>query len=140
MDETGDLLSKLNDASDINKLDSYINDIEGNYELSFSRYLNALMVKLDVLPASLIEKSNIEHSYCYQILNGRKNPGRDKILAIALALQIDLHETQRLLKLAGEGALYPKSRRDSLIIYAIEHKMSVIDTGLLLDKYGEKPL
>lgn len=140
MDDTGDLLSKLNDASDINKLDKYISAIDGNYDLSFSRYLNDLMTKMDVLPAALIERSNIEHSYCYQILNGRKNPGRDKILAISLALQLDLNETQRLLKLAGEGALYPKSKRDSLIIYALEHKMSVIDTGILLDKYGEKSL
>ena len=140
MKDTGDLLSDLKNAKSLNALDNYLNDIEGNYELSFSNYLQELIGRSGLKNSDIIDKSNIERSYFYQILNGRKNPGRDKIISIALALGIDLDVTQRLLKLAGEGALYSKHPRDSILIYSINNRISPIDTNILLSDKGEKTL
>ena len=65
-----------------------------------------------------------------------KYPGRDKIIAIAIACNMNLTECQRALEIAQEGILYAKSRRDSLIIYAINKKMSIMELNGLLEQYS----
>lgn len=52
-----------------------------------------------------IASINISKSYGYQVLRGERTPGRDIILRTALALQLSLKETQRLLAAGGCGAL-----------------------------------
>ena len=69
------------------------------------------------------------------IFNGQKKPSRSKIIQIALALQLDIRETNNLLSLSDNGYLYPKVRYDAIILYALEHKKSIIDTNLILDMY-----
>ena len=51
-------------------------------EVSLSDYLNRLIqAKNQDLP-SLIRKSGLDRTYCYQIFDGRKRPSRDKVLAL----------------------------------------------------------
>ena len=38
------------------------------------------------------------------------------------------------------GQLYSKSKRDSILIFAIEKKLSVIDANALLEELGEPSL
>ena len=78
--------------------------------------------------------------YAYQILNGSKNPGRDKTLAICLAAGMDYEETQRALALSDSGKLYPRKKRDSIIIFALHKRLSVQQTNELLYAEGEMPL
>lgn len=61
-------------------------------------------------------------------------------IRISLCVEADLRETDRLLRLSDSSALYPKIRRDALIIYAISHKMSMEDTNHLLIRNEETPL
>ena len=46
----------------------------------------------------------------------------DKILRICLAMRLTLKETQRALKLYGMNELYPKNKRDVILIVAIGNK------------------
>ena len=140
MDKTEDLLKRLNASHDLDSLSNYLDGIEKALPDSTGTYLKKLLKEKDVTPSEVIKRSRIERTYCYQIFNGRKKPGRDKLLAISLALSLTLEETQRLLGIAKEGVLYVKSRRDSIIIYAINNKMSVLDTNFLLNQYEESEL
>lgn len=70
-----------------------------------------------------------------KFLMDKKKPSRSKIIQIALALQLDIRETNNLLSLSDNGYLYPKVRYDAIILYALEHKKSIIDTNLILDMY-----
>lgn len=137
MDETEELLKRLNNSRDLESLSTYLDNIEKVIPISISDYLKAILKEKNMTPSDVIKKSRIERTYCYQILNGRKKPGRDKLIAIALALSLDLNETQRLLETAKEGVLYAKSKRDSVLIYALNNKMSVLDTNYLLNQYEE---
>lgn len=83
---------------------------------------------------------NISKSYGYQILRGERIPGRDIILRTALALQLPLKETQRLLAIGGCGALYPKVRRDAAVIFALNQKMTIMETEDLLSSLPERSL
>ncbi|MCR5805336.1 MAG: helix-turn-helix transcriptional regulator [Clostridia bacterium] len=129
-----DALSGSNNTKD---LDKYLDQIDVISTISLDNHIKNLLKEKGMTPSGLIKASRIERTYCYQILNGRKRPGRDKVLAIALALELTLEETQRLLAIAKEGVLYPKSRRDSVIIFALNKHYSLINTNLLLANYNE---
>lgn len=104
-------------------------------EIDFVTYLKTLLLKKDVSKSELIKMTNLHRTYAYQIFNGQKKPSRSKIIQIALALQLDIRETNNLLSLSDNGYLYPKVRYDAIILYALEHKKSIIDTNLILDMY-----
>lgn len=104
-------------------------------EIDFVTYLETLLLKKDVSKSELIKTTNLHRTYAYQIFNGQKKPSRSKIIQIALALQLDIRETNNLLSLSDNGYLYPKVRYDAIILYALEHKKSIIDTNLILDMY-----
>ena len=57
--------------------------------------------------------------YFYDVINGRKIPSRDKIIRLALALGLSLDECQTALKFCGRSQLYPRIKRDSIIIHGI---------------------
>ena len=84
--------------------------------------------------------SNIQKNYGYQIFDGSKTPSRDKVIALALAMQLTLDEANRLLHLSNNGILYPKIKRDSIIIFGLENNQKIIDLNITLDDFGEAPL
>lgn len=77
----------------------------------------------------IFQQQGFEH-----FLNGNKNPGRDKLIILALAAQANIAETQNLLKYAGERPLYVRDRCDGLIFYAIEHGKDLDAVNILLDE------
>lgn len=103
-------------------------------------FLYALMDKYQKTPKEIISMSGIERSYFYHILSGQKTPGRNIILRISLCLSATLTETNQLLRLAQQGALYPKVRRDAAIIFAIEKKFTMQQANEFLIKEHELPL
>lgn len=108
--------------------------------LSFSEYLLLKMRERELSPARLWSLALIQRNYGYQILNGMKAPGRDKVIALCLALSLSFEETQRALTLANTGALYARRIRDSILIFALQKNLSVLDTNILLSEYSEEPL
>ena len=133
-------MNKLTSTETPEELDKYLEEIRDKYPKDFSSYIKAILDAKGMSTADMQKKSCIDRTYVYQIINGSKNPGRDKIIAIAIACEMTLPETQRALEIAREGILYPKNRRDSLVIYAINKKMSIMDLNALLEEYGLPPL
>ncbi len=140
MKETSDLMSRLNNISNDKALNDFIKDVDGNYPLTFSEYIKKIMIDRGLYKIDISKLSLIDRSYTSQIIEGTKKPGRDKVLAIAIGLKLSIDETQKALKLAGLNELYPKSKRDSIIIFAINQKMNVMDTNAELARYGEAEL
>ena len=104
-------------------------------------FLNRLLQEKNLNKADVIKNSLININYAYHIFSGKKeNPSRDKIIALALAMNLNLDETQYLLRYAGEGSLYPRNSRDALIISAVEQGLAVADTNLLLTQLNESAL
>ena len=46
------------------------------------------------------------------------NPGKDKVVALAMAIRLDRRMTERLLRVAGHS-LNPHNRRDTFILASI---------------------
>lgn len=70
-------------------------------EVSLSDYLNRLIQEKNQDLPSLIRKSGLDRTYCYQIFDGRKRPSRDKVLALCFAMNLSFTEVQQLLKATG---------------------------------------
>ena len=94
-------------------------------DISFKDYLECLLLSREVKKSAVIKASGLSDSYAYQIFQGYTSPSRDKLLALAIALRTNLEECQKLLKLAGVNELYPKNRRDAIIIFGLERGLSV---------------
>lgn len=78
--------------------------------------------------------------YLHQVFSGRRNPSRDRLLCLCIGLGATLEETQDLLKRASYAQLYPKSKRDAVIIHGLLHKKELNDINDTLFSENEKTL
>lgn len=108
--------------------------------LNTQTYLMQMLREHKLTKRAVIQEAGLERSTGYMIFLGKRNPKRNTLLSLALAMRLTLQETQRLLKIAQRGELYPKNRRDAAIVYCIHHQLKPIDAGILLDQIGEEPL
>lgn len=95
------------------------------------------MEKAGMTRSSLAVKAGLNRFYIYDIFSGRKIPSADKLVCIALAMQLSLEETQILLRLANRSGLYVRHPRDSVLIFAIQRNLSVDETNALLYEAGQ---
>jgi len=128
-------MGRLRSVENTDELGSYLDQISDRYPKDFSSYIKAVLAEKGMSVADLQRASCIDRNYIYQIVDGSKHPGRDKIIAIAIGCRMDLKECQRALEITNEGILYAKSRRDSLVIYAINNGLSVMSLNALLEEY-----
>ena len=136
-DKTENLMARLTSTDTPEELEKYLEEID-KYPKNFKDYIQAILNEKNMSIADLQRECRISNSrtYIYQIMDGSKKPGRDKIIAIAIACKMTLPECQRALEIAQAGILYAKSRRDSLIIYAITNKKSIRELNDLFEKNG----
>lgn len=106
----------------------------------FCHYLYEVMDQHQKTPKSIIEDSGIERSYFYHILNGQKSPSRNVIIRICLCMEATLSETNQLLRLANQGILYARIRRDAAIIFCIENRYTMHRANEMLLENHEQPL
>ncbi|MBQ1894308.1 MAG: XRE family transcriptional regulator [Clostridiales bacterium] len=138
----GDILYKeFSKVDNENKLATYIDNIRKDHKTDFRSYLKEIMDRKGVDRSSLYRSARIERTYVYQLLDGRRlHPGKDKVIMIALALQMNVDEVKNALEYADTGCLSIKSVRDSILLYSIKKKNSIAATNALLEQFGEKPL
>ena len=112
--------------------DFLANNQENMLTLTFPEYLMMLLQQKKRKRADVVRDSGLEKAYVYQIFNGEKKPSRDKLIALAFGLHLNVEETQRMLKLGGCSELYARVPRDAVIMFAIQRNMDIIATDELL--------
>lgn len=133
--DTDELFVELKSERNV---EDYLIRNQNEFMISLSEYLENLLVEKNLVKQEVVAKSRLSREYAYHIFAGnRKNPSRPKILAIGIAMDLNLEEMQYLLKYAKLPPLYPRSQWDSIIISAIEQKLNVIQTNELLHRLGE---
>lgn len=103
-------------------------------------YLNDLLHERGVKKADVVRASGLNGTFVYDIFKGKSKPGRDHAIMLSFGLQCALRETQRLLRLANVGELWPKVRRDAVIIWCINQGMTREECDDQLWQFGEKTL
>lgn len=101
-------------------------------QIPLSVYLTNLIEEKAMEKSRLIRLSGLDRGYVYDILAGKKNPSRDKVLVLCFAMSLSAEDTQQLLKSTGYAPLYVRLERDSIILFGLEHGISLMETNELL--------
>ena len=103
---------------------------------AFCACLADLCREQDIVPERVIRQSEIDRSYGHQLFNGTRKPSRDKVLQLAFGFGLNVDQTQRLLRSAGKSLLYPRLKRDMVILFALNKSMNLIELQELLEHHG----
>ena len=122
---TSTLLQKLFQTSSLNRFIQRYGD-EMNSVPRFHEYITVLCAKKGVSAERIIKNSDIARTYGHQLFNGARKPTRDRVIQLAFGFEMDYDETQELLTIARKSPLYPKIKRDAIIIFALKNKYDVV--------------
>lgn len=123
MKKTTDLLTELSHSPHI---DQYLKENqEYIIDQTLSKYLCELIEKKALSKSDVIKKADINEIYGYQIFSGKRFPSRDKLISICIGGEFTLEETNDILKVGGYSPLYPKIKRDSIIIFGMQNGYSI---------------
>lgn len=122
-------------------IDTYI---KNNQALFSDKGLAVLLAELrerhHVTKNALARKAGMSEVYLHQVLSGRRNPSRDRLLCLCFGLGTALEETQTLLRQASYARLDPKVKRDAIIIHGIVHQIGLEAVNDKLFEENEKTL
>ena len=105
---------------------------------SVSEFLNEMLIRYNTEKNEVIRRAEMAGTYGYQIFDGSKKAGRDKLLQLAFGFPLTKDETDYVLRCAGYAALYVRNSRDALLIYALYKQYDIRKTNELLYEQGEK--
>lgn len=132
--KTEDLVNEIIAGKDIS---FYIDTNQEEFlNISLHEHLKKLLLQTHLKVSQVVERS-YKGEYVYQVFRGIKNPGRDIMLCIALAMELNLEETGLLLRIARMPLLDARNRRDSIIIFAVNRNLTVPDTNDILYEFQE---
>ena len=100
---TDDLRQELMDQPNIK---AYLSDNQPYFmEIGILELLERLHKRTGLSKAELARRSGMSEVYLHQVLSGRRNPSRDRLLALCVGLSASLEETQQMLRQAGYAQL-----------------------------------
>ena len=134
---TEDLLARLLAAPSV---ESYLGKPDSTVNRDLPQYLRELLDAKGMKRAEVVRASGLNGTVVYDIFAGKSRPGRDHAIMLALGMRCTLRETQRLLRLSGVSELWPKVRRDAIIIWCIDHGFDRSATDDELWSLGEQTL
>ena len=110
------------------------------HKYSFAGYLQQLINKKGMKNSEVYATANITKQYFSKLINGKVNPSKEKVIALAIGLHLNMDETKDILKIAGY-AFSPFSQTDTVVKYFINNKdYNVIKLDILLYDFGLDPI
>ena len=135
--KTEDLMNEIVESKDISQ---YLNANPNEFiNTPLHAYLRELLQHTQ-LKVSQVADASYKGEYIYKVFRGIKNPSRNVLLSIALAMRLGLDKTRTLLRIAQVASLDARNRRDSIIIFALNRGMAVPDANDILYQYHEECL
>lgn len=134
---TEDLLEQLK-LQNISYED-YLSDNEDSFVITdLSDFWKKAIKKSKMAKIDIINGADIGYTYFYNIIAGKSIPARDTIIKIYLSMGLCLDDCQNALNLYKWSYLHPKNKRDSILIYALAHKLSLYEVEDMLVSQSEK--
>ena len=122
-------------------LDHFLAENRENFQNSTVPELLLQMIeKKGISKAVLAKQAGMSEVYLHQVFAGRRNPSRSRVLCICFGLGATLEETQELLKQCSLAQLYPREKRDAIIIYGLLRKMDLPEVNERLFSENEETL
>ena len=135
---TDDLKQELMESPDLHE---FLSDNNKHFiSIPASELLGRLLTRKGISKSTLAKQAGMSEVYLHQIFSGRRNPSRNRLLSMCYGLGATLDETQDLLKHFELAQLFPKVRRDSILIYGLLHNLSLFEINEKLFEEQEDPL
>ncbi|MBD8069775.1 hypothetical protein [Bacillus sp. PS06] len=117
-------------------LDARINKVKSTQTLG--EYIEELYQKKRKDDPNVLRKAGIDRAYKYKVVNNRIHPTKSKLLCFAIAFELDLDGTEKLLNKAGYTLTEENNVFDSIIGYFIEKGYYFgADIDICLEEYGQ---
>jgi hypothetical protein len=116
------------------------NYIKNNRKPTFNQLLFSLIDKKGARDSDVYKRAGIDRRHFSKIRNPNYRPGKNTVVALALALELNKRETDELLAAAGYS-LSESDTSDLIILFFLEKKIYDIDSvnqGLYY--FSQKPL
>ncbi len=134
---TEDLLEQL--KSQNISYEDYLADNEDSFVVTdLTVFWKRAIKKSKMAKIDIINGADMGYTYFYNIIGGKSIPARDTIIKIYLSMGLAIEDCQSALKLYNWAYLHPKNKRDSILIYALTHKLSLYETEDMLVAQNEK--
>ncbi len=137
------LISEIKKIKSIEEEEKYLEKYVFPYKKeAFDEYMRNYMHQNRIAVTTVMRNSGINRNYGYNILNGkRKNPSRDKVIALCIGAGMNLDEMQYSLNLAGVCALNPRDERDVRIAAAVVRgTTNILKLNIHLESLGIEPI
>lgn len=115
-------------------LDQLMNDVGDSFQDKLFSYID----ESGMTDVEVYKKANIDRKLFSKIRsNPMYHPRKQTVLALAIALQLNIEQTVDLLT-SAEYALSPGSKGDLIVKYFIEHEIfDIMTINFALDEYGQ---
>lgn len=109
---------------------------------TLAEYLEKLLADKNLERREVIKKSQLNQVTTQHIFEGRtKEPARLRLIALALAMELNAEETEKLLIYGNAAKIYPRRNEwEAIIFLAINKNWSVTKTNDELHNAGQTPL
>ena len=140
-DSTSSLLEVLRSAHPEDIVEYHRRYLQGKVP-TFASWVDEIIESKGMTRQEIFQQADIPQKYGYKLLAGEKHTtDRDKLLRLFFAMGLELPQAQRGLELYGLAALYPRKKRDAILIIAFNRGISWVDqVDDLLIQHGEPPL
>ena len=109
-----------------NNIEEYIKENQEHFvNMTISQFLNEYLTAKGLKKSAVIKDAEISEIFGFQVFSGTRNPSRNTLLSLCIAMKMPLEDVQATLKIAQFAPLYPKTKRDSIIILGITNQKSV---------------
>lgn len=103
-------------------------------DVTLSQELEKLLQNTQLSKSEIAIRSGLSRVYVYQVFAGQKMPSRDSLLRICFALSLDIGQITELLKHTSYPVLYPRDRRDSVILFAVSRHKTLLELEEMLEQ------
>lgn len=136
--DTGSLQQELMQTAN---LQEFLSENTENFSSgSLPDMLGRLVDECGMCKAEIARRASMSEIYLHQIFAGRRNPSRSRIICLCFGLGATIAQAQELLKLGGLAQLYPKNRRDAIILFGLSHEMTLSEVNDRLFQEDEETL
>ncbi|WP_430607727.1 hypothetical protein IGJ55_001201 [Enterococcus sp. AZ170] len=134
--DTDKLVHSLKKAEDFHTIFSETRQY--TIDQTLKTYLAYWLSEKHVSKSTVLKKAGIAEATGYQYFDGKRNPSREKVIALMIGLGLTLEESNELMKKTGYAQLYPKHPWDAIVIYGITHSLTISEIDDYLYSEGLK--
>ena len=127
----------MRELMQVEQLDRYLEENGGQMiETTLAGELTRLLEERQLTRTEVAARSGLSRVYVYEVFSGKKLPSRDSVIRICFALSLGPQEIASLFKHTGYPPLYPRSRRDAVILFAARRHTTLPELTEMLSRQG----